>query len=160
MGEQTIVKELPELKLVGFRVLCSGEQYIEEIPKASILLKKRQEEIKHIATPSIQVGAFVPGDCQADQDGYWVCMEVREFESVPEDMVTLVIPSQKYAVISYKGPNTGILDAYEVLHNRISKSGYKRLLDKWHLEKFHLTGSRRTIEEIKEVDAELLDTVE
>ncbi|MFB7155810.1 hypothetical protein [Lysinibacillus sp. NPDC056232] len=34
------IKEVGELKLVGFRVLCSDDQYIIEIPKTSLQLNK------------------------------------------------------------------------------------------------------------------------
>lgn len=56
-----MIKELSELRLVGFRVVCSGDQYIEEIPKASLQLSKRIREIKHVLDPFHQYGAFVEG---------------------------------------------------------------------------------------------------
>lgn len=40
------IKEVGELKLVGFRVLCPDDQYIVEIPKTSLQLNKRISEIK------------------------------------------------------------------------------------------------------------------
>ncbi|MGE7946372.1 hypothetical protein [Lysinibacillus sp. NPDC093688] len=39
------IKEVGELKLVGFRVLCPDDQYIIEIPKTSLQLNKRISEI-------------------------------------------------------------------------------------------------------------------
>lgn len=47
---QINLKELKELKLVGFRVLCPTDQYLIEIPKTSLQLSKRISEIKHVET--------------------------------------------------------------------------------------------------------------
>ncbi|WP_346988429.1 hypothetical protein WMZ06_24390 [Bacillus sp. SW7] len=74
MSEQLLqnvaVKELDEMKLVGFRVLCPGDQFIKEIPKTSMLLNKCINEIKHVMNPSIQVGAFVVNECSNEKEGY------------------------------------------------------------------------------------------
>lgn len=43
------VVELSEKKLVGIRVVCPGDEYVNEIPKASIKLKERLNEIKDVA---------------------------------------------------------------------------------------------------------------
>lgn len=53
------IKEVGELMLVGFRVLCPDDQYIIELPKTSLPLNKRISEIKHVKNPLQQVGAFV-----------------------------------------------------------------------------------------------------
>ncbi|MFD1173968.1 GyrI-like domain-containing protein [Oceanobacillus picturae] len=148
------IKELGELKLVGFRVLCSGDQYINEIPKASQRLKNRISEIKHVVNPLLQFGAFVVENGTDEEDGYWVCVEVKEYEDVPSDMVTLTVPAQTYAASRYKGANYKIMDAYEDLHRWIEENNYKRLKDKWHLEKFY------SWQDTENVDVELLDTVD
>jgi predicted transcriptional regulator YdeE len=142
-----------ELKLVGFRVQCSGEQYINEIPKASIRLNERISEIKYVTKPSLQFGAFVVDSC-SKEDGYWVCVEVQKYEDIPDDMVSLTIPSQRYAVLRYKGPNYRIKDTYTNLHQWIEQNKYKRLKDKWHLEIFY------SFRDTENVDVELLDTIE
>ncbi|MFD2445052.1 GyrI-like domain-containing protein [Bacillus sp. CGMCC 1.16607] len=147
------IRELDELKLVGFRVLCSGDQYKVEIPKASLRLSERISEIKHVVNPLQQFGAFVVETEDANEDGYWVCVEVKEYENIPTDMVTLIIPPQKYAVIRYKGPNYKIMDTYNDLHKWIEENNHLRLKNKWHLEKFH------SWEDTEKVDVELLDTI-
>lgn len=147
------IKELDELKLVGFRVLCSGDQYVAEIPKASLQLSERISEIKQILNPSIQFGAFVVDHESDDQDGYWVCVEVKEFEDIPADMVTLSIPPQRYAVMRHKGSNSKIMDAYNDLHMWIEENKFIRLKNKWHLEKYY------SWEDAENLDVELLDTI-
>ncbi|MGE8205713.1 GyrI-like domain-containing protein [Heyndrickxia sp. NPDC080065] len=148
------IKELDELKLVGFRVLCSGDQYIFKIPEASLLLSERVNEIKHLVNPLKQFGAFVVENESDDEDGYWVCVEVKEYEDIPIDMVTLTVPPQRYAVIRHQGPNYKIMDAYNDLHTWIEENKYLRLKNKWHIEKFY------SWNDTENLDVELLDTIE
>jgi predicted transcriptional regulator YdeE len=148
------IKELDELRLVGFRVLCSGNQYLVEIPRASLRLSERISEIKQVVNPFEQFGAFVVENETADEDGYWVCVEVKEYEDIPTDMVTLTIPPQTYAVMRHKGSNNKIMDAYIDLHKWIEDNNYVRLKNKWHIERFF------DWKDTEKVDVELFDTIE
>jgi len=145
--------ELSELKLVGFRVLCPGDQYENEIPKASLQLSDRISEISNVIHPQQQIGAFVVENETDNEDGYWICVEVKEYENIPDGMSTLTIPSQRYAVLRHKGPNNEIRDTYEKLHKWIEENNYQRLTNKWHLEKFY------SWKDIKNVDVVLFDTI-
>ncbi|MBT2691667.1 GyrI-like domain-containing protein [Bacillus sp. ISL-55] len=147
------VKQLPEVKLVGIRVLCPGDQYVIEIPKASKVLSERVAEITNVVNPALQHGAFVVDNSASEEDGYWVCVEVSEFEEIPKDMVTLTIPAQMYAVLRHRGANVEIKQAYNELHQWIEANGYQRLTNKWHLEAFHEWSDPANI------DVELRDTV-
>jgi predicted transcriptional regulator YdeE len=149
----SVIKSIGELKLVGFRVLCPGNQYVVEIPKASLQLSARLAEIKNVVNPGVQYGAFVVENESENEDGYWVCVEVKEYTDIPEDMVSLTIPSQMYAVARYEGPNHKIRDSYTELHNWIEANEFKRLTDKWHLEIFH------SWKDPESIMVELLDTV-
>jgi predicted transcriptional regulator YdeE len=147
------IQELGELKLVGFRVLCPGDQYVVEIPLAAERLQERTKKIKHIVNPSQQYGAFIVENDSHDEDGYWVCVEVREYETIPADMVTLTIPRQRYAVTRHKGSNLKIVETYNELHNWIKEKDFTRLTDKWHLERFYSWNNP------KNLDVDLLDTI-
>lgn len=127
--------------------MCAGDEYIVEIPKASFLLNERISEIKQVVNPSQQYGAFVVENETANHDGYWVCVEVKEYEDIPSDMVTLTILPQWYAV------NKKIRNAYDELHKWIDDNNYTRLKDKWHLEKFY------SWQDAENVDVELFDTI-
>ncbi|CAK4839819.1 unnamed protein product, partial [Aphanomyces euteiches] len=85
------------MKLVGIRVVCPGDQYAIEIPKAAVRLEKRVDEVTGVVNPNGFVGAFVVEELSEADDGYWVCVEVGEFGAIPEGMVSLEIPAQKYA---------------------------------------------------------------
>jgi predicted transcriptional regulator YdeE len=149
------VVELSEKKLVGIRVVCPGDQYVIEIPEASFKLKNRLNEIKDVISPARLVGAYIVGDFSEDEDGYWVCVEVNEIRQVPEGMVSLVVPKQKYAVIRHKGPNFEIRNTYEKLHNWIEENKLERVQRSWHLEISDEWGNK----EIKEIEVDLYDTI-
>lgn len=153
-SQNKTIKELGELKLVGFRVLCSGDQYINEIPKASLRLRERITEIKQVVNPLLQFGAFIVESGTDEEDGYWVCVEVKEYEDIPSDMLTLTVPPQRYAVSRYKGANDKIMETYNDLHLWIEENKYRRLKDKWHIEKLY------SWQDTENVDVELFDTVE
>lgn len=158
MSEITIqnktIKELDELRLVGFRVLCPGDQYLVEIPKMASKLGRRIGEIKQVVNPNEQVGAFIVENKSADEDGYWVCVVVNAYEDIPADMVTLTIPPQRYASLRHKGSNSKINEAYNILHKWIEGNNYVRLKNKWHLERYF------DWNDTENLDVELLDTIE
>ncbi|MEI5905542.1 GyrI-like domain-containing protein [Bacillus spongiae] len=129
------VKELGEKKLVGFRVVCEDmEGYGQEIPKASMLLARRKDEIKHLVEPVKLIGAFKVAGTSKDDDGYWVCHEVYDFEDIPEGMVSLIVPAQKYGILHFNGHASEIYHVHTHLHQWIDENGHKRLLEKWSLE--------------------------
>lgn len=128
------VTKLSEMKLVGLRVVCDGDQYVRAIPKAANLLKSRLSEIKEVLSPVRLVGVFIAGDYSEAEDGYWVCVEVKDVVEVPEGMVSVMIPEQTYAVIRHTGPNHEIRQTYETLHTWMRENEYERKLRAWHLE--------------------------
>ncbi|MFC7784116.1 GyrI-like domain-containing protein [Rossellomorea sp. GCM10028870] len=148
------VKEIGGLNLVGFRVVCPGDEYIIEIPKAAAKLKERVDEIQHLVNKQIQLGAFVAEDATVDLDGYWVGMEVEKIEVIPPGMVSLTIPPQAYVSTFYQGTNHGIRDAYRDMHEWAEINGYARRRDLWHVERFY------RFDNSDQVEVELLDTVD
>jgi predicted transcriptional regulator YdeE len=153
---QKTIKSLNEIKLVGFRVLCEGEKYIEEIPKAARLLKERSGEIKYVLDSEQQIGAFVVEKSTPDEDGYWIGVQVEEYEDIPEGMVALKIPSQKYGSIMHCGPNDLIRGSYEELHQWISEQGLERAIQGWNLEIYQ---KENDPENPGDVRVELLDSI-
>jgi predicted transcriptional regulator YdeE len=149
------VSELKEMKLVGIHIVCNGDQYAIEIPNAAVNLKERLKEIKQVVSPVRLVGAFIVGDYSDEEDGYWVCVEVNEYEDVPGGMVVLTVPSQKYAVIRHSGSHHEIRNTYEVLHRWIEENGFERILRSWHVEISMKWGNS----DAKEIEVELYDTI-
>ncbi|OOE12727.1 GyrI-like domain-containing protein [Fictibacillus arsenicus] len=136
LQDRICIQQLEELKLVGFRVLCDADQYINEILKASLSLKDRIMDIKHVISPDQQIGAFMVDADSENEDGYWVCVQVDKYEDIPKDMTSLTVPQQTYAMITHEGSNHDIRKSYEKLHEWIMKNNYTRSLNKWHIERF------------------------
>ena len=113
------VVELHEMRLVGIRVVCPGDQYVKEIPKASVELKNRLQEIRDVVKPVRLVGAFIAEDVSGEKDGYWVCVEVHNMKQVPEGMASLVIPQQN----TQSNDIRGLMMKLEI-HMKISIAGY------------------------------------
>ncbi|MCA1060457.1 GyrI-like domain-containing protein [Rossellomorea aquimaris] len=130
----SVVKDVGEVKLVGFRILCSGEEYVTEIPKAALRLKERAEEIQNLLDPLQQIGVFVVEESSPEEDGYWIGLQVSEFGDIPAGMTNLTIPPHRYATILHQGPNDQIRNSYERLHQWISDHGYTRSTQSWNLE--------------------------
>ncbi|MBM7097860.1 hypothetical protein JSY36_19160 [Bacillus sp. H-16] len=76
--------EKGEVKIVGFRVVCPGEEFSARIPKAVNELSKRRNEISNVVDMNTQLGAFVVDVTQNGEDGYWEWLEVEEFNRIPE----------------------------------------------------------------------------
>ncbi|WP_216663307.1 GyrI-like domain-containing protein [Bacillus haikouensis] len=129
------VREVEEKKLVGFRVVCEDMTgYGQEIPKASMALNRRKNEINHLVEAAKLIGTFKAAETSEEDDGYWVCYEVLDFGDIPEGMVSLVVPAQKYAVLNFKGHASEIFRVYTHLHKWIEEKEYMRIPDKWSLE--------------------------
>ncbi|MFC0524914.1 GyrI-like domain-containing protein [Pontibacillus salicampi] len=128
------IKHFGKVQLVGFRVLCDGEKYIEEIPKAASELKERTTEISNIVHPVQQIGAFIVDTPTPDKDGYWIGVPVSKYDNIPSNMITLTIPSQKYASILHKGPNNQIQSSYAELHKWMECNEYPRSNHSWNIE--------------------------
>ncbi|WP_246199948.1 GyrI-like domain-containing protein [Salirhabdus euzebyi] len=133
-------KKIEEKKLVGYRVICDGDEYAQEIPKAVQTLTNRVDDIKNIIYPVKQLGVFKSGETSEKDDGYWVAFEVSEYTDVPVDMVTLTVEKQQYAVYDYSGPARNIFIEYEKIHKSIEQSGYIRVRNKWTLEIYSTWG--------------------
>lgn len=133
------IEEIDQKKLVGFRVVCDDMKgYAQEIPKASQELAQRKGEIKHLVEPIKLIGAFKASETSEEDDGYWVCFEVEEYEDIPEGMVTLTVPREKRAVLQFKGHASEIFNMYSHLHEWIEENGYRRSPEKWTLEIYTL----------------------
>ncbi|WP_323368614.1 GyrI-like domain-containing protein [Radiobacillus deserti] len=69
-------------------------------------------------------------------------------------MVTLTVPSQRYAVLRHKGANHRIMNSYEELHKWMEQNNCLRLKEKWHIEKYYRWN------DIEHLDMDLLDTIQ
>ncbi|CAG9620260.1 GyrI-like domain-containing protein [Sutcliffiella rhizosphaerae] len=148
------IMELGALNLVGFRVWCEPNEYPKEIGQASKQLDRRINEIKNRINPDKRYGAFIVDPSTPQEDGYWVAVAVAAIENTPDDMVSIIIPPQKYAAATYHGSNKNIFEAYDHLHTWAHSHGWERKTDKWHIEIFS------DWEDQDKLEVQLLDTIQ
>ncbi|MBN9653467.1 GyrI-like domain-containing protein [Halobacillus sp. GSS1] len=147
MKKNNRVEEKEAFTLIGYRVVCDGEDYIMEIPKAAEKLHHRFPEA------DVQIGAFIPGECKEENDGYWIGVPQSPETAVPDDMESLLIEKQTYAITTYEGSNDRIREAYESLHHWMEWKGYPLELTAWHVEVYH------SWQDKEELHMELWETV-
>jgi predicted transcriptional regulator YdeE len=151
------IRELEALQLVGIRVVCADEAgYIDAIPQASYQLRHRLDEISGVIDPHLMVGVYKPGDTVAEEDGYWVCTRVDRFEAVPEGMMAVSVPAQRYAVKWHYGPRSKVGETYRKLHKLMDDAGLLRNSQAWHIEMQRNWG----VPEETDIEMDLYDTIE
>ncbi|GIP39413.1 hypothetical protein J31TS4_26930 [Paenibacillus sp. J31TS4] len=123
-----------EMRLVGLRVLCPGDEYAAEIPKACAALARRIGEIPGAVAPDTLIGVYQVDACTEEKDGYWVCVQVEGDAEPPAGMTALTVPAQRYAVAYHRGPADEIRATYAALHQEIAAAAFERILQSWHLE--------------------------
>lgn len=95
-----------EKKLVGMRLAMSFAQYnIGELWRK--FMPVRKEISGHVNDDLISMAVYQPGHfanfSPTNMFERWACVEVSNFDKVPADMETYVLPAGLYAVFDYKG---------------------------------------------------------
>ncbi len=101
-------------KVVGVEVVADWEQLPTEMRKAWAAFMSRRTEIKN------RVGEALI-DVSVKQDGtrytQFVCSEVSAVEELPEGMMTLDIPAQRYVHHRHIGPVEGIVATFSEMYD-------------------------------------------
>ena len=127
---------MPSKKLIGFSLKMSLANN-----KTFELWRKfmpRRKEIKNIIGNdmlSIQVynKNYDPSDQNAEFEK-WAVLAVTEFENVPDEMETIILPEGKYAVFLHKGPASKGHQTFKYIFGTwLPNSGY-RLDNRPHFE--------------------------
>lgn len=135
------------IHLVGLKVSCPFEEFPIEIPKASLVLKSRVGEIKHVVQSDVQIGVHKEQPAP-EEDAYFICYQVSAIADVPEGMIGITVPERAYAVAEYQGLPEGCHTTYARLDDWITEQGMHKEPAAWTLEKrTDLTGD--TIEEVR-----------
>lgn len=104
-----VIKTLQEKKLVGKRMTMSFAVYkIAELWHT--FLPGRKEITSPVTNELISLVIYKPGHFDdfrtTNEFERWAAIEVANFDNVPAEMETFVIPGGLYAVFHYKGLNT------------------------------------------------------
>jgi predicted transcriptional regulator YdeE len=151
------VRELDALHLIGIRVVCKEEsEYVMAIPRAAHQLRERIAEINGVVDPHLLVGVYKPGETVAEEDGYWVCVRVDPIADIPDGMVAMSVPSQRYAVKWHYGLRNEVSHTYQKLHHLLDEAGHRRKPNAWNVEMQRNWG----LPEESEIEMDLYCTIE
>lgn len=100
---------IPEKKLVGKRLTMSFANYrIGELWQS--FMPGRREISNSLSTDLISLVVYKPAHFAhfkpTNEFERWAAVEVSEFDHVPDDMETFILPKGLYAVFDYKGLST------------------------------------------------------
>ncbi|WP_158606797.1 GyrI-like domain-containing protein [Paenibacillus ginsengarvi] len=125
----------PKLLLIGIpftapHSLIHSIEAMVSITWAKLL--NRAAEMKHILDAKRGIGVQLPSH---DKYQYMAAYEVHEL-SVPEGMVSMIIPSQSYFVFNYKGSfhRRWVQDSYQYVLDYLLQQGFSFERDKAILE--------------------------
>lgn len=94
-----------------------------EIPKLWEQFVKRIHEIPHQVKP----GSFVcPCHDRVTDFTCYIAVEVSEAENVPDGMLALTVPTQRYAVFTHRGSIRNVPATYQRAWKWIEKMGYRK----------------------------------
>jgi AraC family transcriptional regulator len=130
------IEILVEKKLIGCRCNMSFSNYsIAELWKSFI---PRRKEIKNtISSELISMTIYKPSHFSSfkptNEFEKWAGIEVSNFENVPDDLKTFIIPGGLYALFEYKGLSTDNSIYHFIFNSWLPTSGYA-LDDRPHVE--------------------------
>ncbi|MDR2145811.1 MAG: GyrI-like domain-containing protein [Tannerella sp.] len=125
-----------EKKLVGKRLIMSFADYkIGDLWKS--FMPRRKEISNNLSNDLISLAIYKSTHFSnfnpTNEFEKWATVEVSDFENVPEEMETFVLPSGLYAVFDYKGLNTDNSIFQYILGTWLPNSDYV-LDDRPHFE--------------------------
>lgn len=125
-----------EKKLIGRKLTMSFANYkIAELWRT--FSPRRKEITNNLTTDLISIAVYSPthfADFNPTREfERWATVEVSDFDSVPNDMETFVLPGGLYAVFDYKGLNTDNSIFKYIFGTWLPASGYE-LDDRPHFE--------------------------
>jgi predicted transcriptional regulator YdeE len=98
-----------------------------EIPKLWQEFNQRRGELEDIAVPCGTYGlmTYKPPFGPNQNMHYLAGIEVTTIENLPEGMVWRLVPAHQFAVITYRGPVSGMMAAWDYFHSHwLPQSGY------------------------------------
>lgn len=114
------IVEKKGFKAVGIQVVAEWEQLFTEMPKKWKNFKQRLHEIKR------RKNDVMMDISRSEESGVYVqliCVEVDEFEDVPQDMATLRLPGQKYIHHRHEGVVEKIAATFGEMYDWAEKEG-------------------------------------
>jgi AraC family transcriptional regulator len=116
-----------EKKLVGKRLTMSFVDYkVGELWKG--FMPRRKEIVNNLTNDLVSLAVYKPTHFTdfkpINEFEKWATVEVSDFDNVPNEMETFVLPGGLYAVFNYKGLNTDKSIFQYILGTWLPGSGY------------------------------------
>ena len=126
---QQRIDKLAEKKLVGLHTVMSFEN-IKTRELWQTLMPRRKEIRNNLNSDLYSLEVYDPGFFDnfnpATEFQKWAAIEVTDFDQVPENMETLVIPTGLYAVFVHRGPQNEAAMTYRyIFETWMPRSGYE-----------------------------------
>ncbi len=99
------IVEKPAFKVVG--MLHRGQPMSPEIPKVWDRFGPRMDSVPNSINPAVSYGVCKDMDMESGLFDYMACVEVKNTDNVPADMVAAEIPAATYAVFPATLTNLG-----------------------------------------------------
>lgn len=135
------IEKLSEKKLVGKRLTLSlANNKTHELWRS--FMPRRKEITNNLTTDLIHVQLYKPSHFTnfhpTNEVEKWATVEVADFDSVPADMETFILPGGLYAVFDYKGSSNDPAIFQYIYANWLPNSGY----DLDHRPHFEVLGEK------------------
>ncbi len=130
------IQLLTEKKLIGKKLTMSFANYnITELWKN--FMPRKKEITNAISSDLISMAIYKPSHFSdfnpRNEFEKWSTIEVSNFENVPDEMETYILPGGLYALFEYKGLNTDNSIYHHIFNSWLPNSGYI-LENRPHLE--------------------------
>ena len=135
------IKFIPEKKLVGKKVTVSIANYtVSELWKSFMPFRDKiaNRTVSDLISMSVYSADYFSAFSPVREFEKWATVEVKNFDNVPEEFQTFIIPEGKYAVFHYKGLNTDFTIFEYIFRTWLPNSGYE--LD--HRPHFEILGAK------------------
>ena len=119
MNLTPLIKISPEIKLVGKRLNMSFSKL--QIQKLWQSFMPRKKEIINTLNNNLysveiyQQSSFYRNFDPTLEFEKWATVEVSNFDAIPPEMESLIIPAGKYAVFQYKGRDSEVSETYKYI---------------------------------------------
>ena len=127
---QPRIETISEIKLLGKRINMSYSNNLTPILWKSFM-PHRNEISNSLNTKLFSVEVYKSPNFFEDFDATnkfekWAAVEVSNFETIPSEMESLLIPAGEYAVFNYKGKGSKASETYRtILHDWFPISKYQ-----------------------------------
>jgi AraC family transcriptional regulator len=128
--EQPRIEIVEDLKLLGQRVRMSfANNQTQNLFKGFMPRKKEIKNSVGLEVYSVEIydnNLFFKTFDPTKEFEKWAAVKVSDYNNVPEEMHSLIIPTGEYAVFNYKGDGSDISDTYEyIISESIPNSAYR-----------------------------------